>query len=105
MLIFKRFSLATLVLAFPIVAFSAPRDFGDVVAMVTDFISLLVPLLIGIAFVFVIWGIAKAWVIDAGNEESTQTGKMILITGVIGLLVMVGLWGIVSLVRSAIFFG
>lgn len=96
--------LASIFLLVPAVTFAAPRDFAGVVSWVADFATLLVPFIIGLTFLFIIWGIAKAWIIDGGNEESTQTGKTILLTGIIGLTVMVGMWGIVSLVRSAIFF-
>jgi len=88
----------------PTLAFAAPRDFQGVVAFIVGFIALLVPVIIGITFVYILWGLVKAWIIDGGSEESVATGKMIAITGVIGLIVMVGIWGIVSLVRSAIFF-
>lgn len=88
----------------PMFVFSAPRNFADVVNWVADFAALLVPVIIGITFVFIIWGMAKAWIIDGGSEESTQTGKMVFLTGVIGLTVMIGMWGLISLVRSAIFF-
>ena len=88
----------------PLVSFAAPQDFAGVVYFVLSFIRLLVPLIIGVTFLYVIWGIAKMWIIDAGNEESTKSGRMIFITGVIGLIVMVGMWGLVSLVKTAIFF-
>lgn len=96
--------LAVIVLLSPMHLFAAPRNFSDVVNWFADFASLLVPVIIGITFVFIIWGMAKAWIIDGGSEESTQTGKMVFLTGVIGLTVMIGMWGIISLVRSAIFF-
>jgi hypothetical protein len=88
----------------PLVTFAAPQDFAGVVSWVANFATLLVPFIIGLTFLYIIWGIAQAWIINGGNEESTQTGKTILLTGIIGLTVMVGMWGIVSLVRNAIFF-
>jgi uncharacterized membrane protein len=89
----------------PLLAHAAqPRTFAEVVGWAADFAALLIPLIIGLTFLYVIWGLAKHWVINGGSEESAQTGRMVLITGVIGLTVMVGLWGLVSLVRSAIFF-
>ncbi len=96
--------LVSLFLFIPAVTFAAPRDFAGVVSWVANFATLLVPFIIGLTFLFIIWGMAKAWIIDGGNEESTQAGKTILLTGIIGLTVMVGMWGIVSLVRNAIFF-
>lgn len=88
----------------PSVTLAAPRDFAGVVDFVANFASLLVPVIIGLTFLYILWGMAQAWIINGGNEESTQTGKTIFLTGIIGLTVMVGMWGIVSLVRNAIFF-
>lgn len=96
--------LGSLTLGMPLVSFAAPRDFAGVVSWVADFATLLVPFIIGLTFLYILWGVTKAWIINGGNEESTQTGKTILLTGIIGLTVMVGMWGIVSLVRNAIFF-
>lgn len=76
----------------------------DVVDFIVGFVGLLVPVLIGITFVYILWGITKAWIIQGGTEEGVDSGKMVVVTGVIGLIVIVGMWGIVSLVRSAIFF-
>ena len=105
----KRFAtisglLAIVNLFAPLTAYAAPQDFAGVVDWVANFATLLVPFIIGLTFLYIIWGIAQAWIINGGNEESAQTGKTILLTGIIGLTVMVGMWGIVSLVRNAIFF-
>ena len=105
----KRFAQQTLPIILasifaPFVAFAQPEDFAGVVGWVANFATLLVPFIIGLTFLYILWGIAQAWIINGGNEESTQTGKTILLTGIIGLTVMVGMWGIVSLVRNAIFF-
>jgi hypothetical protein len=81
-----------------------PQNFAEVVGWAANFAALLIPFIIALTFLYIIWGLAKHWVIDGGSEESAQTGRMVLITGVIGLTVMVGIWGLVSLVRSAIFF-
>lgn len=100
-----RFGILCLLSLFtPLFASAVPRDFAGVVHSFASFAALLVPLIIGLTFVYIIWGMTKAWIIDSGNEEGVATGKTIFLTGVIGLTVMVGMWGIVSLVRSAIFF-
>jgi uncharacterized membrane protein len=101
----KYLRLGVILTFLPLPTFAAqPQNFAEVVGWVANFAKLLIPFIIGLTFLYVIWGLAKHWVIDGGSEESAQTGRMVLITGVIGLTVMVGLWGLVSLVRSAIFF-
>lgn len=100
----KRF-LFSLPLLLPLPVFAqAPQNFGEVVDWIIGFIELLIPVIIGVTFVYIIWGITKAWIINGGSEEGVKAGRMIVVTGVIGLIFMVGIWGIVSLVQSAIFF-
>ena len=99
-----KYLLLASIISLPAVARAAPQDFQGVVGFIVGFIALLVPVIVGITFVYILWGLAKAWIIDGGSEESVATGKMIAITGIIGLIVMVGIWGIVSLVRTAVFF-
>jgi hypothetical protein len=79
-------------------------NFSSVVAWVADFASILVPVIIGLAFIFVMWRVIKAWIIQGGTEEGVQAGKTAVVVGIIGLTVMVGMWGIISLVRNAVFF-
>lgn len=100
----KRIFLVALALIPTVASAQQPRDFQGVVDFIIGFVGLLVPVLIGITFVYILWGITKAWIIQGGTEEGVETGKMVVVTGVIGLIVIVGMWGIVSLVRSAIFF-
>jgi hypothetical protein len=99
-----RFILAV-VFATPFIAFAQrPSNFTEVVYWVADFVGLLIPVIVAITFLYVLWGMARYWIINGGNEENIAQGKWVLITGVIGLTVIVGMWGLVSLVRNAIFF-
>ncbi len=96
---------APLVLLAPSLALAqAPGNFTEVVYWVADFIGLLIPVIVAITFLYILWGMARYWIINGGNEENIAQGKWVLITGVIGLTVIVGMWGLVSLVRNAIFF-
>lgn len=91
-------------LALPLIAFGAPQNLTEVVYWVADMVGLIIPVIIAITFLYILWGLTKYWIIGGGNEESTSQGKWVLITGIIGLTVIVGMWGLISLVRNAIFF-
>lgn len=88
----------------PIFALAAqPKDFRSLVTMITGIISFLVPLVFTLALIVVMWGVAKAWIINAGDETEINNGKSIAIAGVIGLVVMSGIWGILAILRAGIF--
>jgi len=71
--------------------------------LLSDFYSLLnliVPLIMGLALVFFLWGTA-IFILNAGNEEKRSEGKQKMFWGIIALAVMVGVWGIVNLLVTA----
>lgn len=54
-------------------------------------------LLIAIAVVYFFWGVAK-FIINSDNEQAREEGKKHMIWGIIGLFIMVGVWGIIEVV-------
>ena len=93
------FSLLAL-FALPSVAYAAPKNFAELVGEFLAIISLLIPLLFGLSLVVFLWGITNAWILGAGDEASIEKGKKLALAGVVGLVVMAGVWGIVALARS-----
>lgn len=91
-------------LALPLVSFGAPQNLAEVVYWVADMVGLIVPVIIAFTFLYILYGLTRYWIAGGGNEESTAQGKWVMITGIIGLTVIVGMWGLISLVRNAIFF-
>ncbi len=63
----------------------------------------LIPLIIGLAFVYFLYGV-MLYVGTAGSEAKKTVGKEVIISGIIGLAVMIAMWGIVLAVRT-FFFG
>jgi len=58
-----------------------------------------VPVVISLALLFFLWGLAK-FILVAGDEKEKERGKNIMIWGIVALFVMVSIWGLVSLLRS-----
>ena len=79
------------------------NNFADVVARFIELISLLVPIIFAITFLFITWGVIKAWIINGGDEASVEQGKKIAVAGVIGLVLMFGIWGILAMLQSSLF--
>jgi len=98
-------SIGVLALPFVVSAqglFGEDEDFTDAGETVLEFInSYLVPLIFGLALLFFLWGVLKAFVIK-GDEDSRSEGKQYMVWAIVGLVVMVSLWGIVNLLSGAL---
>lgn len=78
----------------PFVAFA--KTIEDVIGVVSDILNVLVPFLIAIAVVVFLYGVIKY--VTAGGDEAKRTeGRNTMIYGIIGLFVMVAVWGLVNI--------
>jgi len=75
----------------------------SVVQAVTQSIGRLIPVVIGLGLLVFLWGIIKYMTSDS-SEGKAEAIKYIT-NGLIALLVMVAVWGFVSLVASFVFGG
>ncbi|MDE2021584.1 MAG: hypothetical protein KGI71_01515, partial [Patescibacteria group bacterium] len=62
--------------------------------------SLLVPVLLAIAFLAFLWGVYKYFILGADNETERRAGKQVVLWGLIGFVVIFSVWGLVGLVMS-----
>lgn len=98
-----RSTLATyiaLTLTLPSVAF-AVSDVGGVLDVLITLVKRIIPLLISIAVLVFFWGIVK-FVAHGGDEKKIEEGRAFMIWGMIGLFVIVALWGIVGYIQSSL---
>ena len=58
-------------------------------------LNAIIPVLIALGVVLFVWGVVTYVV--ASEQEAKQKGRMRMIYGIIGLAVIVGLWGLVSI--------
>ncbi|KKS14679.1 MAG: hypothetical protein UU71_C0021G0002 [Parcubacteria group bacterium GW2011_GWB1_41_6] len=77
----------------------AEATVGSLLSKVQTIIGALVPLLGTAAFVVFLWGVVK-FISAGGNEEKRKESKNLIIYGLIGLFVMVAVWGIIKLVAG-----
>ena len=97
-------SILAILLAPAIAHGAAPTDFRGLVGVFLGIINLIIPLLFGLALLVFLWGVANAWIFSAGDEAKISKGKQIALAGVIGLVVMSGVWGIVALVADSLYY-
>ena len=85
-------------LALPFAA-GAVESINDLFNVTEDIINKLAPLLIAVAVIILLIGIINY--IRAGDDEEKRTkGKNEMLYGIIGLFVMVSIWGLVAILSG-----
>src|SRR3989338_7548863 len=95
-----RFILAGAAGALPFVAFAQTKNFFDLVNVAGGIIQVIVPFVIGLAVLVIIWGIF-GYITGAGDEEKRGEAKQYIIWGVIGVFIMLSVWGLVNVVVNS----
>jgi len=85
-------------LALPVLTFA--QDATSILSKVQNIIASLVPILIGIAVLYFLWGVLKYVV--AKDPESQKEARSIMIYGIIVLFVMVSIWGLVGVLARTV---
>lgn len=93
----KSFSLALVLLVLPVVTFAQSGLF-DILARVRGLVAALVPLIIGLAVLYFLWGVLQY--VTAGDSEKQKDATRTMVMGVIVLFVMVSVWGLVALLQD-----
>lgn len=97
----KKYSIATSSLLFPLTAF-AQNAASDFIERLSDLLNQIIPFLILIATVVFLWGVLK-WITAGGDEEKRAEGRAFIINGIIGLAIMIGVWGFVNILINFVF--
>lgn len=86
-----------------IVAFSPAivmaADIQSIMRNIGDIVKIIIPILMLVAFAVFLWGVVK-FIFAGGDEEKRKTAKHYIVYGLIGLFVMVAVWGIVEVVLN-----
>ncbi len=82
---------------------NTPTTFKGLVGVIIDFINILIPVLFVLLFLYVMWKIIDAWIINAGNETKREEGKQMVVVAVVVFVLMVSAWGIVALIKQSVF--
>jgi len=76
----------------------AQSSIQSVVATISNIVNMVIPVLIALAIVFFIYGIVM-YVIGT-DEEAKKSAKSKIIYGIIGLVIIVGMWGLVAIINN-----
>jgi hypothetical protein len=82
---------------------STPTTYEELVNRIIELINIIVPGIFALIFVYFVWKVIDAWVINAGDETKRKEGRQYALTAFIVFIVMISVWGIVSMIRNSIF--
>ena len=75
-------------------------SWGDLVDFFYDVIYTLIPIIVSLAVLVFIWGVFRYVV--SPNEEDKARGKQVMIWGIVGIFVMVSVWGLVNIIEGTL---
>lgn len=78
---------------------NATGTLGGVLSTIKGLLDSVIPIIITGAVIYFFYGVAK-YVMAAGDEDAQTAGRSIMIYGIIGLFVILGVWGLVALLGS-----
>mgnify|MGYP001571764803 FL=1 len=85
-------------LAAPLAVFAATDLISPILLNVKEALDVVVPIAITLALIYFIWEVVQ-YVIATGEEEKADARKKMLY-GVIGLFVIIAIWGLVNFVAT-----
>ena len=79
--------------------FARAQSIEDIVDTITAILRRVLPALFLIATIVFIWGVI-IYITAGGSEDKSKKGKTYILWGLIGLTVMVAVWGIVLAITN-----
>lgn len=103
--IIKGFGVLSLIVA-PFMALATAPDGTPVggptvfnlLGTISQIMNVVIPILITLAVLYTIWGVIKY--ATAKEAEDQAEGRRVIISGIIGLFVIVSIWGLVAVLNS-----
>ncbi len=86
----------------PLVAGAAINNINDVLAWIAYAINNFIYIIISLAVLVIIWGVFRYLIAGAADEESRKSGRSYIIWGIVGLVVILSLWGLVNIVVNSL---
>lgn len=81
----------------PLVA--SAQTFQAILNTIRTLVDQLIPLFLALALLAFFWGLI-VYIWKSGDAEGQERGKNVMIAGIVGLFVMVAIWGIVRIIAN-----
>lgn len=76
---------------------------GDGTSGIIGVLNLVVvPVIFSLAFAAFVWGVVKYFFLHGGEETKRAEGRVFILWGVIGLVVLFSVWGFVNILLSTL---
>jgi len=99
-------SIVSAAFALPLVSLAAINNISDVGSFIINIINnVAVPVLFAIAFIVFLWGAFETFIVGASKGGAQESGKNLMLWGLIGFFVMVSVWGLVNILTGTVTFG
>jgi len=82
---------------------TTPTTFTGLVNELIGLINIIIPIIFAVVFVFLVWKIFDAWVLNAADERKREEGKQYAVVASIVMVLMIIAWGIVAMIRGSLF--
>ena len=80
-------------------------DVGNFMDNVLGFIDgVLIPLILGLAFLMFVWGVFKFFILGGSDEEQQTKGRSLMIYAVAGFVLILAFYGIVNVLVNGLGF-
>jgi len=66
--------------------------------------TVIVPAIFALAFLVFIWGVMKYFFIGGGDEKKRVEGRQFVLWGILGMVVLLSVWGFVNILLSTLGF-
>jgi hypothetical protein len=73
---------------------------GEILSTISGLLGQLLPILVSVGVIYFVWGVVMYFIAD--DEEAKQKGRDRIVFGVIGLAVVVSIWGLVGVLNKTL---
>ena len=77
---------------------SMPGTIQSIICQIGNVLDTLIPVLIVLGIVYFVWGVVQY--VMASEEDAKKKGRNRMIYGIIGLVVIVSMWGLVGIITN-----
>ena len=98
----KKVLVSLSLLASPMLAFAittVASDAFSLIKILQNVVDVAIPFIIGLAVLVLLYGLFQ-FIMNASDEEARANAKQLIIWGIIGIFVMVSIWGLVSILSG-----
>ena len=78
-------------------------DLKEIIYTVIYYIEQLIVVIFALSLITFLWGVFKYTILSQGDEKQTVEAKNVIFYGIIGLFVMVSVWGILKVIQKSFF--